>query len=995
MPLAAEAAAAAAPPPGELVVPARQVADHHAFGLQAANETGYLREAGSHPSYAWFTYGETTGTPVPFGERGTTITGLRGDTLIHRPFGGSVYRYWNVRDGSRASVTVDDSANVLGLVGTELLVFNPDDDRLLLLSPDGQGRRERPVTGLPPGDASVWAAGFRRDGFYVTHRSLTTWKDTHFWVDATTLAARAVDTLPDPGIRQLGDWTAKRSERGARLDLWAAGTPTTEPPTRTYLTPGVHENTPVFLFGEELVGQDYESGDLHAFRPGNATPRKLLTGVKATVETEKDTAVVQTESPAGTTHTYSVGVDAAGKAAAATRLSTLPTATLPRLMPRMAMQNGQLTVIDGGPQQQATVSRYSVPAAGPLKAGSWQLLDGGEGDDPDSGDYLENCGRGAAAPGCEDLRGTGDGAVAAFNHEFRRLYRAGSDRSAHVPGPPYAAGSLQASGRYLAYGKTDPVDQATVLDLEQGKEIRTHAVRGGTFALSGSALWRETGTAGTVEAVNVRTGALLRTDKVAGCDIRQLDAYGSSLYWKCEKESGVHDLGTKTNVKLPAHGQARLGNGVVVLEAGGILKSVDLKGSTGTTGSTVTRELGRPAHPVADQGWTLDRQSGRVAYADAGQAVHIVPLGVTAPAMSAIDGDAATSADLSGKKTWAPRFWLSKSGGAWTLEVKRKATGTVVRTLTGTEAPGAVKPVWDGLDGSGWAVPNGDYTWTLTVKPADGQGAPLTRSGNLAVTGKAHWRDYIGKDTRSDIPFLDKDGKLGFVLSKGVGWYPNTTPQMVTGWDPAATFVPFGDLDNDRVNDRLVRDAKGVLHAQFAQPGRAVATRSKVIGPGWGQYDVLTSPGDLNGDGLADLIARQTATGDIYFYAQDGKGAFKARVLIQKNWKLYKTVVGAGDVNGDGIGEIFAVDGNGTVFRYDGDRTGTVRPRVRASADGWAKNRTAFTVMDIDGAGGKPAAIVTRNAAGELLHSPPPTGTALLDAGTRFADGYAGYKAIL
>ncbi|MEV8534904.1 hypothetical protein [Streptomyces sp. NPDC051211] len=29
-------------------------------------------------------------------------------------------------------------------------------------------------------------------------------------------------------------------------------------------------------------------------------------------------------------------------------------------------------------------------------------------------------------------------------------------------------------------------------------------------------------------------GVCGRTDKVAGCDIKELEAYGSSLYWKCD-----------------------------------------------------------------------------------------------------------------------------------------------------------------------------------------------------------------------------------------------------------------------------------------------------------------------------------------------------------------------------------------------------------------------------------------------------------------------------
>ncbi|WP_406159124.1 hypothetical protein OG806_25870 [Streptomyces sp. NBC_00882] len=39
------------------------------------------------------------------------------------------------------------------------------------------------------------------------------------------------------------------------------------------------------------------------------------------------------------------------------------------------------------------------------------------------------------------------------------------------------------------------------------------------------------------------------------------------------------------------------------------------------------------------------------------------------------------------------------------------------------------------------------YTWTLTVTPADGQGADLTRTGTLKLTGAASvHRDFVGSD---------------------------------------------------------------------------------------------------------------------------------------------------------------------------------------------------------------------------------------------------------
>ncbi|MEV7616532.1 FG-GAP-like repeat-containing protein [Streptomyces sp. NPDC089799] len=973
--------AAAAGMPGELVVPVRQVADPLAHAIVAAGPTGYLREVrGGH---AWFTYGGLQGTPVPGDELGD-LHGLVDDSLVYRS--SSTFTFVSVVDGSRKTVTASADDYYLGVLG-DSVVFKNGTQKVVLVAPEGSGQRRREVTGL----AAESVVGIRsfNTGMLVTQRDAQ-WKDTHYWVDAATATARLVPGLSDrytyDGVQKGSDWLIRWNADTRRTEAWDTRGPLTGP-THTYVPyedpAGIHpERSGAGIVGRDLVGWDDDV--LYVISPEDTGHRRLMSGVRGVGFVRDGRVIVMTEQ-SGRTTLHVVAADTAGKAAVS-ELASYPTQQFPQTTVRMAMQGGTLQTLDTAPRQTAEVSEYTTSPHGAPTPGTWKTVyadppvsSGNPDEEPEP--FYGTC----TPQACADVWPTGTGKFVHVSGEKASTYF----RWDNVSVPGYVKGSLRASGRHMAYVRSSQQPQVAVVDLEQRKEIRTHAVPDGAFALFGTALWRETKTAGTVEAVNARTGAPLQTVKVAGCDIREMDAYGSSLYWKCDTESGVYDTGTKTTVRLPAHNRARLGNGAVVLEAGGVLKSVALRGAAATV------DLGRPGSPVPEQGWTLDREAGRVAYADGAGAVHIVPLPVAPTEVFLLESEVPAGAELTAGKGWNPVFRLSKPVASWSLELKRKATGTVVRTLTGNVWDGRILAGWDGTDSAGWNVPRGDYTWSLTAKPADGLGSPLTRTGNLAVTGRPVWRDFAGTNGQADLVVLDKDLKARMITGAGKDAYSASTSYGLTGWDPKATFVPFGDLDDDGINDRLVRDRNGVLQAQFAQPGKVVAARSRTVGPGWGQYDVLTSPGDLTGDGRADLIARQTTSGDIYLYAQDGKGAFKPRVRIQLNWKTYKAIVGAGDLNGDGIGEIMAVDGNGTVFRYDGVKTGTVKPRVRASADGWAKGRTAFTVMDIDGAGGKPAGIVTRNAAGDLLFSPAVTGTALLTPGTRFATGYAGFKAIL
>ncbi|MFD6811621.1 FG-GAP repeat domain-containing protein, partial [Streptomyces anthocyanicus] len=279
-------------------------------------------------------------------------------------------------------------------------------------------------------------------------------------------------------------------------------------------------------------------------------------------------------------------------------------------------------------------------------------------------------------------------------------------------------------------------------------------------------------------------------------------------------------------------------------------------------------------------------------------------------------------------------------------------SGKVVRTLTG-EARGLVAPSWDGKNASGAYVGNGAHTWSMTVKPADGQGADLVLSGNLAVTGAgAVWRDMAGDDGFGDLLAMDTAGAMSLYRGTGTGGLSSRTAGVGNKFATGSLFVPVGDVNGDRCADVFVR-VGGDLRAYRPGCGKVVTASSPytLVGSGWGQYDQLTSPGDVNGDGYVDLVARQASTGDVYFYAGTATHAVKARVRIAADWKLYKRVVGAGDLNGDGRGDLLGVDAAGVLWRYYGTATGGVAPRVKVGG-GWQAYNLLTAPGNVAGATG-------------------------------------------
>nr|WP_239134809.1 FG-GAP-like repeat-containing protein [Streptomyces sp. SID12488] len=528
-------------------------------------------------------------------------------------------------------------------------------------------------------------------------------------------------------------------------------------------------------------------------------------------------------------------------------------------------------------------------------------------------------------------------------------------------------------------------------------------------AVWGNTLWSGAATGGKVTATRLPSGTAMESFTTTnGCTPYELQAVGRWVYWQCLdepegnfKEAGVYDRTTKRTSTAPV-GEVLLGDGYLVQYIYGTysesgLTLVDLHGGLPSSGSyddlpsrklVDWRELGRYEDGIRSRrtSWTVDRFGGPVAHADDEQRVHIVPTGVPASALTAIDST--LTANSAG---WSGSWWLSKPAAGWQVTVRDKASGATVRTLAGASARGLLKAAWDGKDTAGRLVTNGTYTWTLTAKPADGQGAALTLSGTTKVTsGSAAPRDYAGGDGVGDLLTLSSNGTL--TVQRGTG----TLGAKVTGagWPVTSRFVPYGDLSGDRCNDVLVRSGDGTLRAYRPACGK-VATPSTpytALGTGWNRYDVLTSPGDVDGDRRPDLIARQASTGDVFLFKGTSTGKLSARTKVGSRWTGYKKIVGAGDLNGDGRGDLVAQDRSNVLWRFDGTGTGSFKARVKIAVSWGASYNSVVGVGDFTGDGR--ADLVSRDTAGNLWRTNG-NGKGVFGARTRIATGWQGYKAVM
>ncbi|MFI1394703.1 FG-GAP-like repeat-containing protein [Streptomyces sp. NPDC020681] len=550
---------------------------------------------------------------------------------------------------------------------------------------------------------------------------------------------------------------------------------------------------------------------------------------------------------------------------------------------------------------------------------------------------------------------------------------------------------LDTTGRYAIVNGTDPVaqyvgDLGVYYDL---KPIRTRPVT--AASVWGHTLWAPSATAGVLTAENLQTGSKSTLATGAPCVAKELQAVGRWIYWNCGPtgQAGVWDRTARKNIAVPS-GEALIGDGYLVRHDKTASKLLLTAFQDGT--ADAPRTVGDlPGTAVNKRGvtWTVDKFGGPVAYVAEDKRIHLAPSGVPTERVSAVEATASTLVTVGGA-SWSGRWMVSKPVSGWQVTV-RDASGKVVRTLSGTAPKGVIEAYWDGRKATGGYLPNGGYTFAMSAAPADGQGPAFTASGPVALRKGAPTRhDHVGifPDGVGDVLTLSGTGAFTFHHG-GSGTFSGKTTG--SGWSTSALAVPFGDVNGDRCNDVLIRLGTGELRTYRPGCGDPLNAQTPFtrVGTGWGQYDVLTSTGDMNGDGRADLVARQKTTGDIYFYSGLGDGGFGARVRIGTNWKAYTKVLGVGDITGDGRPDLLAHDATGGLWRYDGTGSGTFKAGVRLFS-GWGRGYNVIVgVGDITGDG--KADLVARDAAGGLYRHNG-TGAGTFAGSVRIGAGWQGYR---
>lgn len=511
----------------------------------------------------------------------------------------------------------------------------------------------------------------------------------------------------------------------------------------------------------------------------------------------------------------------------------------------------------------------------------------------------------------------------------------------------------------------------------------------------GTQLWSASSTTGALTVYDIVQKKTVETVATgAPCVIKEVRAVGRWVYWNCGPSgaAGVWDRSAKKSIAVPS-GPALVGDGYLVRHdrTAGKLMLTDFHTGAAAAPRAVA-DL--PAGNTVDQRrltWAVDKFGGDIAYLDAAHAAHVVPSGVPTRPLEKLSADQDDTyldvKDASGGQVWSSVWQLSKPAN-WVFTVKDSA-GRTVRTMKGGGST-AADVVWDGRTDTGAYVYSGTHTWSLTATASEGSGTYATK-GTIGVSGGRQGFHDQGYASLGDLVTFNSSGSLTQHFGQPGGVFSGKTSGA--GWPAGSVAIPFADTGSDRCAEMLVRMPDGELRRYSGRCGRAYTPGGShaSLGTGWQQYDVMTSAGDLNGDGRPDLITRKKSTGDVYFHAGATGGAFAARLKIGSALGKYARMTGVGDITGDGRPDLLAHDRNGGLWRYDGLGTGRFAGRALVASDWGRSYNVVVGVGDITG-DGRPD-LVERDTSGRLFRNNG-NGKGAFSSRTQIATGWHVYKGI-
>ena len=153
-----------------------------------------------------------------------------------------------------------------------------------------------------------------------------------------------------------------------------------------------------------------------------------------------------------------------------------------------------------------------------------------------------------------------------------------------------------------------------------------------------------------------------------------------------------------------------------------------------------------------------------------------------------------------------------------------------------------------------------------------------------------------------------------------------------------SALISPGDWNGDGNSDLIAR--RRADNSLWLYPGNGSGgfLTPRQIGSGWGSMSSFEATGDFDLNGAPDFIVRRT-DGALLLSRGDGRGGFTGGgQVIATGWNAFSSITGVGDWDGDGAPDLLARKPDGTMWLCPGSGDGGFLP-FRQVGFGWGSFR--------------------------------------------------------